>query len=335
VLAGLLVDRIGPKRTGLLFQVVVLAGLATAWLAGLNDYSSVLAFGLLLGVAGASFAIALPLASRWYPPEHQGLALGIAGAGNSGTALAALFAPGLAEQFGWTNVIGMAALPLFIALLVFAFVAKDAPNRPAPKPLSAYFDVLKTRDAWMLMLLYGVTFGGFVGLSSSLTIFFNSEYGLSPVVAGYFTAACVFAGSFARPVGGALGDRFGGIRTLTFVYAAAIAGLTLASLAWPSAWLALAVILFSMCALGAGNGAVFQLAPQRFQNEIGVVTGLVGMTGGIGGFYLASTLGVAKQATGSYQLGFLGFAALAVFALIALVGVRRQWRSTWLARAQA
>jgi NNP family nitrate/nitrite transporter-like MFS transporter len=167
------------------------------------------------------------------------------------------------------------------------------------------------------------------------TIFFNSEYGLPPVIAGYFTAACVFAGSFARPVGGALADRFGGIRTLTFVYAAAIAGLGLASLAWPSAWVALAVILLSMCALGAGNGAVFQLAPQRFRNEIGVVTGLVGMTGGIGGFYLASTLGLAKQVTGSYQLGFLGFAAMALFALLALVGVSGRWRSTWLSPAQA
>lgn len=335
VLAGILVDRIGPKLTGLIFQVIVLAGLGVTWLIGLHAYNSVLVFGALLGVAGASFAVALPLASRWYPPEQQGLALGIAGAGNSGTALAALFAPGLAESFGWSNVIGLAMLPLAVAFIVFAVFAKDAPNRPAAKPLNAYFDVLKTRDAWMLMLLYSVTFGGFVGLSSSLTIFFNSEYGLSPVVAGYFTAACVFAGSFARPIGGALADRFGGVRTLTIVYALAIGGLAFASIAWPSAWTALTIILFSMCALGAGNGAVFQLAPQRFSKEIGVITGLVGMTGGIGGFYLASTLGFAKQATGSYQLGFLGFAGLALAALIALVGVRRRWRSTWLASAQA
>jgi MFS transporter, NNP family, nitrate/nitrite transporter len=335
VLAGIMVDRIGPKRTGLIFQGVVLAGLLAAWAIGLSSYSSVLVFGLLLGVAGASFAVALPLASRWYPPEYQGLALGIAGAGNSGTALAALFAPGLAQTFGWSNVIGLAALPLAVAFVVFLLFAKDAPNRPAPKPIRAYFDVLKTRDAWMLMLLYSVTFGGFVGLSSSLTIFFNSEYGLSPVIAGYFTAACVFAGSFARPVGGALADKIGGIRTLTFVYALAIGGLSLASLAWPSPWLALAIVMFSMCALGAGNGAVFQIAPQRFRNEIGVVTGLVGMTGGIGGFYLASTLGFAKQTTGSYQLGFLGFAGLAFIALLALVGVRKHWRSTWLAQSPA
>lgn len=334
VLAGLAVDRFGPKATGLVFQLVVLAGLAAAWVVGVNDYGRILALGMLLGAAGASFAIALPLASRWYPPEHQGLALGIAGAGNSGTALAALFAPGLAQTHGWQNVIGLAALPLLIAFVVFLIFAKDAPNRPAPKPISAYFDVLKTRDAWMLMLLYSVTFGGFVGLSSSLTIFFNAEYGLGAVVAGYFAAACVFAGSFARPVGGWFADRFGGIRALSIVYVIAIVGLVMSSFAWPSAWLALGIIMFSMIALGAGNGAVFQIAPQRFREEIGVVTGLVGMTGGIGGFYLASTLGIAKQTTGSYQIGFLGFAALALVALIALTAVGAKWRATWLGRVQ-
>ena len=331
VLAGLAVDRFGPKLTGIALQLLVLTGLGVAWTVGLHDYSSVLAFGVLLGVAGASFAVALPMASRWYPAEHQGLALGIAGAGNSGTALAALFAPGLAQAYGWNTVIGLAALPLAIALVVFILLAKDAPNQPKAKPLSTYFDVLKTGDAWMLMLLYSVTFGGFVGLSSSLTIFFNAEYGLGPVVAGFFTAACVFAGSFSRPVGGYLADRFGGIRTLSWVYLVAITGLALASFAWGSAYTALAIVLASMVALGAGNGAIFQIAPQRFREEIGVVTGLVGMTGGIGGFYLASTLGFAKQLTGSYQLGFLGFAGLALVALLALLAIGAKWRATWLA----
>src|SRR5688572_26878149 len=142
VLAGIMVDRIGPKRTGLIFQAVVLTGLLAAWFIGLKNYNSVLVFGLLLGVAGASFAVALPLASRWYPPEYQGLALGIAGAGNSGTALAALFAPGLAQAYGWTNVIGIAALPLVIAFVVYLVFAKDAPNRPPPKSFAEYMSVL-------------------------------------------------------------------------------------------------------------------------------------------------------------------------------------------------
>lgn len=329
LVAGVMVDRIGPKKTGIIGQVIVLAGLTIAWLLGVQNYSQVLILGLLLGVAGASFAVALPLASRWYPPEHQGLALGIAGAGNSGTALAALFAPLLAKAFGWSNVIGLAAIPLAVALAVFVLFAKDAPEQPAPKKLAEYLDVLKVPDAWWLMLLYFVTFGGFVGLSSSLTIYFNSEYGLDPVIAGFFTAACVFAGSFIRPVGGALADRVGGVRTLTVVYLLAAAGLVVASFHMGSAWTALAVLMFAMMALGAGNGAVFQLAPQRFRKEIGVVTGFIGMTGGVGGFYLASSLGLARKLTGSYQIGFLGFAGLALLALVALIGLKNHWRAVW------
>jgi NNP family nitrate/nitrite transporter-like MFS transporter len=335
LVAGVLVDHIGPRKTGIIGQLLVLAGLGLAWFLGIHSYGQVLLLGVVLGVAGASFAVALPLASRWYPPEHQGLALGIAGAGNSGTALAALFAPGLAQVYGWSNVIGLAALPLAVALVVYLIFAKDAPNRPPAKSLAEYLSVLKTSDAWWLMLLYGVTFGGFVGLSSSLTIYFNSEYGLPAVTAGFFTAACVFAGSFIRPVGGALADRFGGVRTLTVVYVLAALGLALASFQQPSPYIALAVLMFSMMALGAGNGAVFQLAPQRFGKEIGVVTGLVGMTGGIGGFYLAASLGWAKQATGSYQGGLLAFAALALVALAGLTGVKARWRQTWGAQAQS
>jgi NNP family nitrate/nitrite transporter-like MFS transporter len=329
LVTGLAVDHFGPRRTGIAAQLVVLAGLAFAWRLGVHSYHQVLALGIVLGVAGASFAIALPLASRWYPPQHQGLALGIAGAGNSGTALAALFAPGLAQAYGWDNVIGLAALPLCVAFVVYLIFAKDAPERPPPKRLSEYLGVLKAHDAWWLMALYGVTFGGFVGLSSSLTIYFNAEYGLEPVIAGFFTSACVFAGSFVRPVGGALADRFGGVRTLSVVYGLAAFGLAAVSYHQGSAWAALALMMFTMMALGAGNGAVFQLAPQRFGKEIGVVTGLVGMTGGGGGFYLAASLGWAKQVTGSYQPGLLAFALLAAAALVGVTGVKARWRRTW------
>ena len=153
------------------------------------------------------------------------------------------------------------------------------------------------------MFLYSVTFGGFVGLASSLTIYFNDQYGLTPVVAGYFTAACVFAGSMVRPLGGAVADRVGGVRSLSVMYAVAAAALTTVSFGLPQAWMALTVFVIAMLAFGMGNGAVFQLVPQRFRREIGVMTGLVGMTGGLGGFYLASSLGYAKQFTGSYQAG--------------------------------
>ena len=329
VVSGVLVDRLKPKTAGIIGQVIVLTTLIITSLVGIHNYAQVLLLGVLLGVAGASFAIALPLASRWYPPEYQGIALGIAGAGNSGTVLAALFAPTLAASLGWTNVFGIAAIPVAIAFVVYLIFARDAPNQPPPKGLLDYLSVLRTGDAWWFMFFYAVTFGGFSGLASSLTIYFNAEYGLSAVVAGYFTAACVFAGSLVRPVGGAIADRVGGIRALTVLYLVAAIALVLASFRLPAAWMALTVFIAGMLALGMGNGAVFQLVPQRFRREIGVMTGLDGMTGGVGGFWLASSLGYSKQLTGSYQSGLLLFAALALTALVGLTSVKARWRTTW------
>lgn len=329
IVMGVLVDHLKPKKAGAIGQIIVIAGLLWAWLDTLDSYEHMLTLGVLLGVAGAAFAVALPLASRWYPPEHQGTALGIAGAGNSGTAFAALFAPSLALAFGWQNVFGWALIPLAIALVVYMVFAKDAPSAPPPKAFNEYLKVLKDKDAWWFMFFYSVTFGGFSGLASSLTIYFNSEYALSPVVAGYFTAACVFAGSLVRPVGGIVADRIGGIKTLSLMYVLAATFLLIASLRLPSVEIALAVFVLAMLALGTGNGAVFQLVPQRFRKEIGVMTGLVGMAGGIGGFYLASSLGYSKQMTGSYQLGLTLFATLAALALVGLMLVKTRWRTTW------
>lgn len=331
IVNGVLVDHLGPKRTGQLAQLIVIAGLAVAWLHGIHSFNQLLAVGIVLGMAGASFAVALPLASSWYPPEYQGIALGIAGAGNSGTVFAALFAPMLAVAYGWNNVLGLTLIPLIIVFVLYSVLAKDRPNRPASRSFVEYLRVLKHADAWWLMLFYSVTFGGFVGLSSSLAIYYNDQYGLSPVTAGYATAACVFAGSLFRPVGGALADRIGGVRTLTIMYIVAAAALVMVSFGLPRLWMAIFGFVIGMGALGMGNGAVFQLVPQRFGREIGVMTGLVGMMGGIGGFYLASSLGLSKQLSGSYQGGLLVFALLATVALFGLTGIKKRWRTHWRA----
>nr|WP_294840342.1 nitrate/nitrite transporter [uncultured Methylotenera sp.] len=335
IVMGVLVDQIKPKMAGLIGQVIVIASLLTAWLHGLQTFQHALMLGLGLGFAGAAFAVALPLASRWYPPEHQGTALGIAGAGNSGTVFAALFAPSLAVAYGWNNVFGLVLIPLAIAMSVYLLFAKDAPDAPPAKSLSQYLMILKDKDAWWFMFFYSVTFGGFVGLASSLTIYFNDLYALGPVVSGYCTAACVFAGSLVRPLGGWLADRVGGIRTLLTMYILAAILLVIMSFGQPTYQAALMVIIPTMAILGMGNGAVFQLVPQRFRKEIGVMTGLVGMAGGVGGFYLASSLGVIKQATGSYQVGILIFAGLAALAVLGLTGVKTRWRTTWGAATTA
>lgn len=329
IVMGVLVDQIKPKMAGIIGQVIVIVSLFIAWLNGLQTFQHTLLLGLGLGFAGASFAVALPLASRWYPPEHQGTALGIAGAGNSGTVFAALFAPSLAVAYGWNNVFGLALIPLGLVLVAYTIFAKDSPDTPPAKSLSQYAAILKDKDAWWFMFFYSVTFGGFVGLASSLTIYFNDLYHLGPVGAGYCTAAAVFVGSLVRPIGGMVADRIGGIRSLLAMYSIAAVLLFVMSFGQPTYQLALAIVLPVMAALGMGNGAVFQLVPQRFRKEIGVMTGLVGMAGGIGGFYLAASLGYFKQTTGSYQMGLIIFAGLAVLALIGLAGVKTRWRTTW------
>jgi NNP family nitrate/nitrite transporter-like MFS transporter len=334
---GFLADRIGQKRTGIISQIIVIGGLLAAWKLGIESIHGLIALGVVLGFAGAAFSVALPLAGRWYPPQHQGKAMGIAGMGNSGTVFAAIFAPLLAKAFGWENVLALATIPAALVLAAFVIFAKDSPNQPVPVPLgqyvSGYFRMLGQADAWWFILFYGVTFGGFVGLSSSLPIFYTTELGLSPIHAGYATASCVFAGSMVRPLGGALADRIGGIRTLSTVYA--VAAVLLGCIAFaPVAFPVIFPLFFAtMGTLGIGNGAVFQLVPQRFRQEIGVMTGLVGFGGGVGGFYLASSLGLAKQFTGTQSMGFLVFAVLALVALAGLTGVKRRWRTTWGAAA--
>lgn len=326
---GLLADRLSPKTAGLIGQVIVIVALFCAWQIGISSYEQALLLGLFLGFAGAAFAVALPLASQWYPPQHQGKAMGIAGAGNSGTVLAALFAPGLAALFGWQNVFGWALIPLLGALLVFALLAKNAPERPKPKALADYLKALGDRDSWWFMFFYSVTFGGFIGLASALPGYFNDQYGLNPVTAGYYTAACVCAGSLMRPLGGALADRIGGIRSLLMMYTLASLSIAAVGFNLGSSTAALTLFVIAMLGLGAGNGAVFQLVPQRFRKEIGVMTGLIGMAGGIGGFLLAAGLGTIKQQTGDYQLGLWLFASLGVLAWFGLLSVKSRWRTTW------
>jgi NNP family nitrate/nitrite transporter-like MFS transporter len=326
---GLLTDRIGARRTSILGMALTCLPLLLGWFWA-DSFPKLLLVGLLLGVSGASFAAALPLGSRWYPPRYQGLAMGIAGAGNSGTALATFFGPRLASLWGWHAVFGLALLPLLATLAFFLAFAKDSPNQPAPRPWKAYADVLKLGDTWWFCLLYAITFGGFVGLASFLNVFFLTQYGLSSIEAGNFATLCVISGSALRPLGGYLADRFGGVRMLSVLYLTAGTGLLcMASL--PPLNVGTVVLFAIMATLGLGNGAVFQLAPQRFPHEIGVTTGIVGAAGGVGGFLLPTVLGGLKQLTGSFSGGFLAFALLGGFGgALALAYASRGWQGIFI-----
>ncbi len=331
---GMLVDRIGAKNTGVLAQLIVIAGLACAYSFGLPSYQATLLMGMILGFGGASFAVALPQAGRWYPPQMQGVVMGLAGAGNVGTVLDALFAPRLAAAYGWKTVFGLAIVPAVLVLGIYVLFSREAQIEVKKKRLADYLHLLQNKDAHWFCFYYTVSFGGFVGLASSYVLYFKSDYGLSPVEAGDFAALCTFAGALLRPVGGAAADRIGGIRSLYAFYAVAGLALVCGPLAHNLNYVVVTLLIASG-ALGMANGAVFQLLPQRFGKDIGVMTGLVGAGGGVGGFYLASSLGVAKGYTGSYAPGFFIFAALCLLAICGLGLVKTRWRTTWGAVANA
>lgn len=322
---GTLTDRVGAKRTGLLSLALTIVPLLWGWLAG-DTYAQVLGLGLLLGVAGASFAVALPLASRWYPPQYQGLALGIAGAGNSGTVLAAFVAPRVAERLGWHAVFGLATLPVALAWLAFAVLVREPPmtRSPSDNRTGSPLAMLAEPDARWFCWLYMATFGGFVGLSGYLPVFFVDRFGLAKATGALLAGGCAASGSLLRPVGGAVADRFGGLHVLVGVFAAVAAA---AAVLGPTGSLPATTVLLVLVvgSLGIGNGAVFQLVPQRFGSRMGAVTGLVGAAGGVGGFLLPFGLGALRQATGSFAPGFLAVAAVATAAGVAVRRRQRTW----------
>lgn len=333
---GILADRIGSRKAGIIGMMLTIIPLLWGWLGG-TTLNSVLALGFLLGIAGASFAVSLSLASRWYPPQYQGLAMGIAGAGNSGTALATFFGPHLANAYGWHNVFGLAIIPLMLVLIAFMLMAKDSPNQPEPKKLVDYLAAFKYADTWWFCLFYAITFGGFVGFSSYFSIFFFDVYGeesvqggLTRVQIGYLVTITVIAGSMFRPIGGYIADRIDGMRFMLGLFAV-ITVCAFGISTMPSSFLVMLLLTSIMMAcLGMGNGSIFQIVPQRFSKEIGVVTGIVGAAGGLGGFLLPNNvLGPLKQATGSHVTGFIVVASIVLVVTLVFYAVTRSWRKSW------
>jgi len=324
---GLLGEFIGGRKAGLLGLTVTLLPLLLGWrwAHALQDFYLL---GILLGVAGASFAVALPLAGSWYPPEYQGLVMGIAGAGNSGTLVATLFAPRLAQAFGWASTFAFAMAPVVLVLLAFAVLAKDSPQRAVRTSWQGYASLFRQPDTAWFCFFYSLTFGGFVGLASFLTLFFHDQYHLSKVQSGDFTTIVVVAGSFLRPVGGWLADKIGGYKlllVLLLIVSACLAGVS----SMPSLPVVVCLLFLAMGMLGMGNGSVFQLVPQRFPDRIGIMTGLVGAAGGLGGFMLPSVLGAIKDRTGEYSVGILLFAIVFLAGSATLLHLGSSWRETW------
>jgi MFS transporter, NNP family, nitrate/nitrite transporter len=326
---GVISQYIGRKNAAIIEMSAIVLALLYGFFF-VHTFTSVLAMGVLLGIAGASFGVALSLGSGWFPKEYKGLAMGIAGAGNSGTALAALFAPRLAVHYGWQHVYGFAAVSMLLPLLTMIFFAKEPPDIEH-QSLGQHLSCLFEKDGWYFNLVYIITFGGFIGLATFLPSFFFAQFHVSKIVAGELTVLATLTGSATRVLGGWFADRVGGITTLSVVFLIAIAGLFGLMTTPP---LVTTTLLFMLCfaALGAGNGATFQLVPLRWPITTAVAGGMIGEIGALGGSILPNLLGLSKQYTGAYRTGFVVYAVLACAVLVMLLQVSKKWTSTWVGR---
>ncbi|MFT4191610.1 MAG: MFS transporter [Comamonas sp.] len=325
---GLLAQYIGRKNATL----VEMAGIAIAMLYGylaVDSFGDLLAMGVLLGIAGASFGVALSLGSGSFPPRYKGLAMGLVGAGNIGTAVAALLAPALAQAWSWQTVYGFAALGILVPMAVMIVFAREPADIDAHATLRDHVACLFEKDGWAFSLIYAVTFGGFIGLATFLPSYFYDQFGVSKVEAGQLTMLAAFMGAATRIFGGWLSDHWGGINTLTVVLVVIAASLLLCGLSSQS--LPLTVLLFLLCfaALGAGNGALFQLVPLRWPTTTAVAGSMIGELGALGGGLIPATMGLSKQHTDSYLTGFALFAACALAMLVMLRLMQIRWTRTW------
>jgi MFS transporter, NNP family, nitrate/nitrite transporter len=325
---GILSQYIGRKNATL----VEMALIAVAMLFGfffVKDFNDLLAMGVLLGIAGASFGVALSLGSGSFPPKHKGLAMGLVGAGNVGTAVSVLIAPPLAQAFGWTTVYGIAAVAILLPMIVMIVFAQEPPDLDKHASFKDHIACLFEKDGWAFSLIYAVTFGGFIGLATFLPTYYYDQFSVSKVQAGQLTMLAAFMGAALRVVGGWISDRVGGVNTLTYVLITIAATLVLTGLSGGSLVMTTLLIIVCFAALGAGNGALFQLVPLRWPLSTAVAGSMIGEIGALGGGLVPNAMGLSKQYTGTYMWGFIVFAALAVVMLLLLRVMQLRWTRTW------
>ena len=325
---GVLSQYIGRKNATLVEMTMI----ALAMLFGfffVDSFNDLLAMGVLLGIAGASFGVALSLGSGSYPAQHKGLAMGLVGAGNVGTAVAVLVAPPLAQAIGWKSVYAVAAAAILVPMVTMILFAREPKDVDSHASLRGHVACLFEKDGWAFSLIYAVTFGGFIGLTTFLPSYYHDQFGVSKVQAGQLTMLAAFMGAAVRVLGGGLSDRFGGVTTLTWVLA--IVGVTLTAAGLASGSLALTTLLLIVCfaALGAGNGALFQLVPLRWPAATAVAGSMIGELGALGGGLVPNAMGLSKQYLGSYLWGFVLFAVLAFVMLAVMRFMQIRWTRTW------
>ena len=310
IVAGWACDWYGAKRTGLVVLCLQLIAILWAAFSG-TEYVELLGIALLLGAGGASFAVAMPVASRAYPAAHQGLVLGLVASGNIGTVLVLLLAPRWEGPLGWHGACGIMAVPILVAIGLFSRGVREEAQVHSLAGGAWWqqaWTMVHVPSVYWLCLVYGITFGGFVGLTSFLPVLLHDQYGSAPIVGGAIAALCGLTGSVIRPVGGYVADRWGGLPVLAMVFIVLALVTAVAGMLPALPWLA-SLLIVMIAVMGFGNGVIFQIVSEWFPENIGLASGLVGAAGGDRRIFCADRVWHATGRDGDVRAGVSGIGA--------------------------
>ena len=306
---GIWTDRFGGR---VVMTVLLLVCAVPLWGASYAaEYWQFLLRGLALGLVGASFAVGTPYVARFFPPERRGFAMGVFGAGTAGAAINMFVAPALVSAYGWQSVPRGYAVALLIIAAIFLFFS--APDEAVPAksvPVRQQLAVLKDPRVWKYCQYYSIVFGGFTALSVWMPQYYVNAYGFSIGQASLLAACFSLPGGGLRAFGGWLSDRFGAHPVTWWVLWVAWICLFLLSypptelivhtirgpvsfpLEWPAWFATLLLFVLGIC-FASGMASTFNYISDDFPKNMGIVSGIVGMAGGLGGFILPIMFGIA------------------------------------------
>ncbi|PTF47707.1 MFS transporter [Staphylococcus epidermidis] len=279
--------------------------------------------GFFLGIGGAIFSVGVTSVPKYFSKDKVGLANGIYGVGNIGTAVSSFCAPVLAGAIGWQNTVRSYLIILSIfAILMFFLGDKNEPKVKIPL-MAQVKDLSKNYKLYYLSLWYFITFGAFVAFGIFLLNFLVDHFSIDKVDAGIRSGIFIALATFLRPVGGVIGDKFNAVQALIIDFVIMIIGALILSLSSHIVLFTIGCLAISICA-GIGNGLIFKLVPSYFSKEAGSANGIVSMMGGLGGFFPPLVITFVTSITGSSHLAFFFLAIFGVIALITMIHLNKK-----------
>lgn len=312
---GMMTDKFGGRPV---FFAIMMATVVPIYLIGnATEYWQMLVAGLFVGIAGGSFSVGIAYCARWFDKKNQGFAMGVFGAGNAGAAVTKLVAPSIVVAYGWTMVPTVYAVMMLVTALAFFFLSYSDPSHRVESSVtvSEQLRALKDPNVWKICQYYSIVFGGYVALSLWMTKYYVQEYGFDLKSAAFLAACFSLPGGVLRALGGWFSDKWGAHKVTwwvlwvcwicLFILSYPQTEFTIKTVTGPQTYAIhidatiFTLLMFAVgVAMAIGKASVFKYISDDYPKNIGVISGIVGLAGGLGGFLLPIIFGALVDLTG-------------------------------------